>query len=158
MPAPGRRWGGIARFTGHVSGGPLHFPSGQPQWGYLPFGAIAWLHWPSGPTLRPPSPRLHVGDGNRRVSGGEVPFRLGYTHAVRLTCRTLPDDSEGNGVTACRFKVRPSAEPEPAQWNCEHLQTSAIALRTGGPCLVVHHVDATFGDIAITSIEVGRFP
>lgn len=145
--------GVIARFTGHVTGGPLSFPSGQPQWGYQPFGAIAWLHWGRGKELPPPHPQFLAGDSNRRTTGADIPsFQLGTTYALRVTCRTLPDTADGQGVTRYQFKLWPAAESEPAAWSVASVQTSPIALRAGGPCLVAHHVDATFGDISVTPL------
>lgn len=143
----------LARFTGHVTGGPAHFPSGQPKWGYRPFGCIAWLRW-RGLQADPARPQTQFFPGaqDRPVDLGEFPFRMGEAYAVRFTCRTLPDDPSGNGVTRYQFRIWPASEPEPANWTWQQTQTSRDALRAGGVALLAHHADVTFGNLMITPL------
>lgn len=143
----------IPRFTGHIVGGPRHFPSGQPKWGYLPFGAIGWLRWESRSSPLVPQAQFFPGSEGRRIDLGHVPFSPGTLHAVRMTCQTLPDDANGRGVTRYRFKVWPAATPEPDAWTWEQIQTSATALRKGGVALLAHKLDVTFGDVTILPLS-----
>ncbi len=139
----------ILRFAGHITGGPRHFASGQPKWGYQPFGALSFLRWKKGEAQHLPQKQFYPGDSNQAKSFGEFPARLGETYSVRFRCETLPDAAEGRGVTRYSFKIWKATDAEPDAWGWQEAQTSAIALRQGGVALVAHHVDATFGDIEI---------
>jgi len=138
----------IMRFTGHVVGGPEHFPSGQPKWGYRPFGAIGWIRWTRGSPATSPQAQYYPGSKDRPLDLGAVPLQIGVTHAVRMACETLPDDN-GKGVTRYSFKIWPETKPEPEAWTWQRMQTSADALRTGGVALLAHQIDVTFGNIQI---------
>jgi len=142
----------IARFAGHVTGGPRYFPSGQPSWGYQPFGAIGWLRWSRGGSDKPPQLQFFPGDSDHATNFGEFPFRTGRTYVLRFSCRTLADDDQGRGVTRYSFKIWPRTDPEPDEWTWQKVQTSRNALREGGVALVAHHVDVTFGDITVTDL------
>jgi len=142
----------IARFTGHVTGGPRHFASGQPKWGFQPFGAIGWLRWNRGENTTAPQAQFFPGDSYKKFDAGAFPFRLGETYAVRLACRTLPDDASGAGVTHYQFKIWPQSAPEPVVWTWEQIQASRDALRAGGLCLVAHFVDVTYGDVIVSAL------
>ena len=140
----------IARFTGHVVGGPEFFPSGQPKWGFRPFGSIGWLRWRGKPPT-PERPQLQYfpGANGRPQDLGEFAFRVGATYAVRFACRTLPDAPGGEGVTHYAYRIWPAGEPEPAAWTWEREQTSRDALRTGGIVLLAHYADVTFGNVSV---------
>lgn len=142
----------IPRFTGHVTGGPRQFASGQPKWGFQPFGCIGWLRWPKGENVPPPQAQFFPGDSYKKFDAGEFPVRLDETYAVRFACRTLPDDPSGAGVTRYQFKIWPQSAPEPAAWTWDQTQTSRDALRTGGLALVAHFVDVTYGDVTVTPL------
>lgn len=139
--------GVILRFTGHVTGGPRQFASGQPKWGYQPFGAIGWLRWKAGAPESPPQLQFYQGDSDRTRNFGEFPVQLGETYALAFRCETLPDDPDGRGVTRYSFKIWPTDAPEPADWMWQEVQAGTAALRSGGAALVAHHVDVTFGDV-----------
>ncbi len=142
----------LFRFTGHVAGGPRFFPSGQPKWGYLPFGAIGWLRWKSINEVPQPHTQFFHGGGERPIDKAVFPFRFSQTYAIRFACRTLPDNPSGHGVTHYQFKLWSADEPEPAAWTWEQTQVSANALRSGGVALLAHHVDVTFGDVIVTPL------
>lgn len=142
----------LARFTGHVTGGPEHFPSGQPKWGFRPFGCIAWLRW-RGPEMNAdPQKQFFPGANARPMSLGPYSFQLGQTYAIRLACRTLLDAPSGDGVTSYQFKLWRIDEPEPAAWTWQQTQTSRDALRRGGVALLAHYVDVTFGDVSVSAL------
>lgn len=142
----------IWRFSGHVVGGPRHFPAAQPKWGYQPFGAIGWLRWP-GDRKTLPYLQFYPGCHDQVTNYGRFPYEREKTYHLRLRCETLPDSPEGEGVSRYCFKIWPEEGEEPNDWTWEHVQTSRHALRRGGPALVAHHVDATFGDITVTSVD-----
>jgi hypothetical protein len=144
----GNGLGIIFRFTGHVTGGPFFFPSGQPKWGYVPLGGITWLRWRRGQPVNPPLLQFLAGD--RPITRyGEFPVRTGIRYELRASCETLPDSTNGEGVTRYRFRIWPAADTEPDTWAFEHVLASATALRKGGLALLAHHVDASFGDVSI---------
>jgi hypothetical protein len=147
--------GVILRFAGHVTGGPRHFPSGQPKWGYQPFGAIGWLRWTKGAPDKPPATQFYPGDGDRARNRGEFPVQPEQRYALVFRCETLPDDASGRGVTRYSFKIWEAGEREPATWLWQKLQTSATALRQGGVALVAHHTDVTYGDVEIVPVRNG---
>lgn len=146
----GNGLGIILRFAGHVTGGPRFFPSGQPKWGYQPFGAIGWLRWQPGKPDEPPARQFYHGHNDGRKDFGSYAVKIGETYAMRFACETLPDAPDGQGVTRYSFKLWRASEPEPEHWTWQQVQTSGTALRKGGAVLLAHHVDATFGDVEIT--------
>jgi len=143
----------ILRFAGHVTGGPRHFPSGQPKFGYLPLGGIAFLRWDEGKPDQPPQRQFFSGDSNKMANYGRFPVRLKTCYAIRFACKTLPDAPDGAGVTRYSFKIWPTEDEEPKKCDWQHVQTSQTALRTGGVVLLAHHVDVTFGSTTITPVE-----
>ncbi len=141
--------GVILRFAGHMTGGPRFFASGQPKWGYQPFGAIGWLRWNKGRPDRPPNLQFYSGASDRIIDNGAFAVRTGETYRLVLRAETLPDGAAGEGVTRYSFKIWPAGEAEPARWTWQQVQTCASALRQGGAALLAHHADVTFGDIDI---------
>lgn len=140
--------GVILRFTGHVTGGPLFFPSGQPKWGFQPFGAIGWVRWPK-PGASKPNKQFHPGDSGRFLNLADFPhFSEGVKYGLRFACETL-DDNRDKGVTRYSFKLWPESEPEPEAFDWQQVQASRTALRTGGAALLAHHVDVTFSDVIV---------
>lgn len=154
----GQGVGLILRFAGHVTGGPRHFPSGQPKWGYQPFGALAWLRWSRRDPSRAPLIQFYRGDDDHTAEFGFFPFQVGSPVGLRFACRTLPTDADTAGRTEYRFRVWRLPEKEPENWNLTLVQTSRDALREGGLALIAHHVDATFGDITIRPLKEQSSP
>ena len=151
----GNGLGVVLRFTGHVAGGPRRFPIAQPKWGYQPVGAIAWLRWTRGQPAGAAFAQFLRGDSNDKTNHGKVEVRAGETYVLKALCQTLPDDEHGRGVTRYAFKLWHAAAAEPQAWDWEQVQASADALRRGGVALVAHHVDASFGDMAIVPLAPG---
>ena len=141
--------GVILRFAGHAVGGPRHFASGQPKWGYQPFGAIGWLRWRQGAPEAPPELQFYPGDSDRAADHGAHPLAAGRPFRISFRCETLPDDPRGWSVTRYSFKIWPGGGREPGNWAWQERQASAAALRAGGAALVAHHADVTFGDVEI---------
>jgi hypothetical protein len=141
----------MTRFAGHTTGGHRHFPSGQPTWGYQPFGAIGWLRWNKGGSDQAPQLQFFAGDSDQAENFGEFPLKIGDTYGLRMRCKTLADDTAETGVTRYSFKIWPADSSEPKAWTWQHVQSSPYALRQGALALVAHHVDVTFGDITVTA-------
>jgi hypothetical protein len=149
----GNGLGVVLRFAGHVVGGPRRFPIAQPKWGYQPFGGMAWLRWQRGAPAAPPALQFMRGDVNENTDYGLVEVRAGERYVLKALCQTLPDDSEGRGVTRYAFKLWHAAAEEPRSWDWEHVQASRDALRRGGVALVAHHIDASFGNISVLPLQ-----
>jgi hypothetical protein len=154
-PASGGNGLGIVlRFTGHMIGGCRNWPFAQPKWGYQPFGGITLLRWQKGKPHEPPRVQFFAGGRDEETNLGVFPVTEGGTYWMKCRCETMPDASDGSGVTCYSFKVWADGQPEPANWNYEKVQTSRCALRTGGMALLAHHVDATFGDLRVNRVTV----
>ena len=143
----------LFRFTGHVNGGHRHFPKMQPKWGYQPFGAITWLRWSLDKSANMPFTQFYRGDNDIAPNHGQFPVEPGATYWMKAKCQTLQDLSDGDGVSCYSFKIWRDGENEPAQWNWQETQVSKHANRKGGVALLAHHVDVTFGNITIVSIN-----
>jgi hypothetical protein len=146
----------ILRFAGHVTGGPRSFPSGQPKWGYQPFGAIAWIRWSKQDTSRAPVLQFYRGDSDQTVDYGSFPVEAGVSLGMRFACRTLPEKQEGVGVTEYRFRIWRLPSQEPDSWTWSYVQTSRDALRQGGLALLAHHADVTFGDLCVRPLALAQ--
>jgi hypothetical protein len=144
----------VMRFTGHVVGGHRNFPDEQPKWGYQPFGAIGWLRWKEGWTWLAPELQFHRGDTDGHIDHGRFSLKRNKRYHLKLRCETNPDDAQGQGVTTYSFKIWPDEKKEPGNWTWQESQTSKFALRRGGPALVAHHVDVTFGDVLVIPLPL----
>jgi hypothetical protein len=143
----------LLHFTGHTTGGPLNFPSGQPKWGYQPFGAITWIQWVRGEENHPPTSEFYPGIGSRDAKYDQLSnFQMNKPYNIRAACQTLPDEN-GIGTVLYSFKLWEKGTPEPKEWDWQHKQVSKDALTKGGAVLIAHHVDVTFGDVEITPIS-----
>lgn len=139
----------ILRFAGHVAGGPRFFGSGQPKWGYQPFGSIGWIRWDRGEGEKRSFAQYYPGDNDRWQNESPFPVKEGETYGMRFSCKSLPDAANGEGVTRYQYRVWNKREAEPDAWTWERVQNSRHALRSGGVALLAHHVDASFGDIVV---------
>jgi hypothetical protein len=147
----GNGLGLLMRFTGHVNGGPGNFPTGQPKWGYQPFGCIGFLRWkknePDGEAFK----QFYRGDKNHIENYGTIAIKPGNVYHMRMRCVTLPDEGV-EGVTRYSWKIWQEGETEPSAWDWEVVQKSEHALRKGGLVLLAHHVDVTFGNVTVEVI------
>ena len=56
-----------------------------------------------------------------------------------------------------RFKVWEAGDPEPTAWNMAGCGANTVhAPSAGSMLLVAHHVDASFGPVTLTELNVGR--
>ncbi len=88
--------------------------------------------------------------------GAAANILIGETFFMKMRCETLPDSTSYTGaplgVTRYSYKVWLDTESEPVDWNFQIDQASQYALRQGGPALLAHHVDVTFGDVTVTNL------
>ncbi|MEX1239984.1 MAG: hypothetical protein WEB30_09705 [Cyclobacteriaceae bacterium] len=147
----GNGLGLLMRFTGHVNGGPGNFPTGQPKWGYQPFGCIGFLRWeknePDGEAFK----QFYRGDKNHIENYGTIAIKPGNVYHMRMRCVTLPDEGV-EGVTRYSWKIWQEGETETSAWDWEVVQKSEHALRNGGLVLLAHHVDISFGNVTVEVI------
>lgn len=142
----------MMRFGGHITGGHRCFPADQPKWGYQPFGAIGWLRWKQGWPGLPPRLEYYRGDRDGPRHYGLYGVTNDGIYRLKMACETLADAPDGAGVTRYSFKIWPDGLAEPGRWRWQTVQTSPHALRQGGVGLLAHHVDVTFGDVAVTPL------
>jgi hypothetical protein len=147
----GNGFGLLMRFAGHVNGGHRNFPTGQPKWGYQPFGCIAFLRWkknePDGEAFK----QFYRGDKDHIENYGTIAIQPGNVYHMRMRCFTLRDEGV-EGVTRYSFKIWQEGKTEPSDWDWEVVQKSEHALRKGGLVLLAHHVDISFGEVTVEQI------
>lgn len=148
----GQGVGVILRFAGHVTGGPRAFPSGQPKWGYQPFGGLTWLRWNRRQPEDSPAIEFYPGDSDSRVRYGTYQVLPGAWHVLRARCENLEEKGGEPGVSKYSFKIWAESKEEPPEWQFQHLLRSTSALRAGSLGLIAHHVDCSFGDVAVTRL------
>lgn len=148
----GNGLGILMRFTGHVNGGPRNFPTGQPKWGYQPFGCIAFLRWKKNDPDGEPFKQFYRGDKNHVENYGTVAITPGRVYHMRARAVTLPDEGS-EGVTRYSWRLWNDGDPEPSAWDWEVVQRSEHALRKGGLVLLAHHVDVSFGDVTVEAVK-----
>ncbi|MGB8285086.1 MAG: hypothetical protein WCE22_00040, partial [Candidatus Aquirickettsiella gammari] len=132
------------RWDGHSQWG-----SDQPSLGYYPVGAFGFFRW-------------------FNASNGE--YRL-YNHDYEIVAQNSSPGVPQDGVTYLykmrvetiagvgnlyNFKVWQSGQPEPSGWLMT-MQDDLTAPQYGSVLLVAHHVDATFGNVAVTTISQSTF-
>jgi hypothetical protein len=114
----------------------------QPKEGYLPFGAIGYYRYytdfSEGLEIYGPSDQL------KDTTGIRLSFNTQYIFKMRV------ETNPGVGGLY-RFKVWPSGNPEPTGWNLSK-QQSLSDLQAGSFMLLSHHVDASFGNVIVTTI------
>ncbi|HVN56637.1 MAG TPA: hypothetical protein VMT46_20090 [Anaerolineaceae bacterium] len=127
-------------WTGHTNDPAV---CSQPHCGWLPIGASNWYEWKqNGSDLlsieTPPSGTTSTG------------FAIRFTSPNRywLRARVQTDGS----VRTYYLKVWGDGQPEPSGWT---LQRAVLLSNqaTGSLILVAHYVDATFGNISVTSLN-----
>ncbi len=86
------------------------------------------------------------GDDGRNLATGPQTFLLfETTYVFKLRVETV------SGQHQYRFKVWPQTDPEPAQWTLV-ASTALAELASGSALLLVHNIDATFGNVDIVPI------
>jgi hypothetical protein len=133
----------ITHWAGHTFNPVSECECSQPRCGWLPAGASGWYSFPKPGTEKP---GFHiVGSINRDALWREL--EIGTPYVWRLRSEPLA----GGRCCNYRMKVWNAGGPEPTRWDLEGVGASNTRTR-GSILLVAHHVDATFGNIAVTPV------
>ncbi len=128
--------GVLTRWLGH------NFTGGTPNAGWFPMGALGAYKWTNSGSFM----EIYRGqDGLVVEQDTSVTMPLGVPHMFKVRSETLP------GSNRYSFKIWPQSDPEPAAWNYI-LDEPLSATANGSLLLVAHHVDASFGDVVVTSL------
>ncbi len=136
------------RWQGHTDV-PVKCP--QPHCGWNPNGASNWYQWQrDGPDLL----HLYAGPTSlpapKSANTDETRFEPGHTYWFKARVETTPAGS------LYGLKVwEDGVEAEPADWDLQRLTTTANLAR-GSLLLIAHHVDATFGNLAVLPIPAKK--
>jgi len=127
------------RWTGHFD-----WDGKQPRRGWHPLGALLAYTW----TTDPPYTGLVRWGSNGSKSGviGLTPEpSVGIPHILKMRGETLP-----SGDVEYSLKMWPIGQAEPAAWGITYVTN--IPPVSGSLLLVAHHLEVTFGDIAIVPV------
>jgi PKD repeat protein len=141
--------GFIMRWQGHVVSD--KDPNWQPKYAFERMGGITWLYWFDGKDNDPYE--YFWGGGNNSRGGFDVRnVTLGETYWMRARVVSLPED---NGLIPAEYswKMWQDGTQEPSAWDFVRTHKEAGMLTAGGPVLVAHHVDASFGDVVVTMLQ-----
>lgn len=128
--------GVLTRWLGH------NFTGGTPNAGWFPMGALGAYKWTSSGSWM----EIYRGqDGLVIEQDSSVTMPLGVPHMFKMRAETLP------GSHRYSIKIWPQSDPEPAAWNYQ-FDEPLSATANGSLLLVAHHVDASFGDVVVTSL------
>jgi len=129
--------GVLVRWPGH------YYLGAQPNAGWWPMGTLGGVKWYGDSTV------LEVfrgSDGAIIVQDDSVslPFEVPHMFKVRAETTT--------GVHRYSVKIWPQSEAEPAAWNFT-FDEQLSAIDAGSALLVAHHIDASFGDVVVTTLD-----
>jgi hypothetical protein len=115
----------------------------QPKQGWRPFGAGGFY------SFLQPRGRLEIYPYLNDTSGKRL--SLGVTYTFKMRVETTPTGH------LYKFKVWAVGQPEPADYDLSYLAPlSAVA--DGSFLLLAHHVDATFGTVAVNPVSADITP
>jgi regulation of enolase protein 1 (concanavalin A-like superfamily) len=127
------------RWTGHFD-----WDGRQPRRGWHPLGALLAYTWLSDP----PATRLVRWGSNGskgKGTGMTPPPTVGVPHICKMRGETLP-----SGDVEYSLKMWPIGQAEPSAWGITYVTNTPPA--AGSLLLVAHHLDVTFGDVAIVPV------
>jgi len=138
-PSSGPAIGILMRWKGHTDN-PI---GGQPLPGYLPLGALGWIHWTS-----PSTSRWEILGNNltEEALSSSPTLQFGVSYTFKFQVQT----AAGQGGYY-RFKVWKSSDPEPAEWLLS-AQESLSDPQNGSVLIVAHHVTADIQEVRATAI------
>ncbi|MBK7259735.1 MAG: hypothetical protein IPI01_18435 [Ignavibacteriae bacterium] len=138
-PSNGPAVGFLMRWKGH-STNPI---AGQPLAGYLPLGAVGWVHWTS-----TSSSRWELLGNNLSEEGLSSPSGVEFdtTYYFKMQVRTIA----GQGGYY-RFKVWKASESEPAAWKLS-AQEGLSDPQNGSLLILAHHVTVDIAEVRVTAI------
>ena len=132
--------GVIGPWSGHTDD-PI--AGAQPKTGTLPLGAQAWAAY-----FRPGlQSRIQIGGINTSRDTRDFNYSLGQTYNFRY--RVERPNAQG---LLHSMKVWTAGSAEPLDWDAQYLDTTS-GLTVGSLAFVAHHVDVTFGNIAVQTVE-----
>ena len=134
--------GALIRWTGHTD---VPVSGWQPKSGFEPLGEIAWFKWNDDDRSNPLINFWYGADESFAT-------QLNKEYMFKVRVASLPDLGHYYSL-----KVWDSGLPEPDLWNL-HNYRNLSELSNGSILLLAHHVDATFGDISIRSVNPQNFP
>jgi hypothetical protein len=138
-PSSGPAIGILMRWGGHTTN-PI---GGQPLAGYLPLGALGWVHWTSQGTSRwemlGNTPPLREAD-----LSSTPPLLFDTPYYFKMQVKTVA----GQGGFY-RFKAWKTADPEPGAWLL-NMQESLSDPQRGSFMIVAHHVAAEIDTVRVT--------
>jgi len=127
------------RWQGHSDWG-----GWQPVIGWRPYGGAAWYDWGTDGGVY----RLGGDTGLYAVDSTGRKITYGQTDIWKFTVNTVA----GRG-SRYRFKVWNANDPEPDTWFLQGWEEPSD-LPTGSFLLIAHHVDAIFGDVTVTPVDL----
>jgi transcriptional regulator CtsR len=113
----------------------------SPKSGWEPYGEIGWFNWDKNTQANSRISFLNAGISQ------SMPILFNQKYLFRFRVETLP-----NGSHEYRLKVWLESNTEPAEWDLIHTANST-ELDKGSFMLIAHHVDATFGNIQVNSLQ-----
>ena len=122
----------ILRWTGHTNSPVV---CAQPHCGWLPSGPIGW--WRSG--------RFTLDDR----WDPSVALQVGITYVWKMRVQTTVVDQTYHEYS---LKVWQAGENEPLSWNLSETYQGG-AVTNGSALLIAHHMDVTFGDVTVVSLD-----
>jgi hypothetical protein len=132
----------IMRWNGHTD---FFKPGSQPSLGWWPLGAAGEYVY----QVDQCGARLQL-YGNTFVLQDQdddcTPIEFDVTHLWKMRVRTL-----SNGKHEYKLKVWEQGTTEPPAWTLSMIEEASQPSH-GSVLLLAHHVDATFGDVLVTSI------
>jgi hypothetical protein len=138
-PSSGPAVGILMRWKGH-STNPI---AGQPLAGYLPLGAVGWVHW-----VNTGSSRWELLGNNLSEEAISSPsgLQLDTTYYFKMQVRTIA----GQGGYY-RFKAWKASESEPAAWMLS-TQEALSDPQNGSVLILAHHVTVDIAQVTVTEI------
>lgn len=152
FPSNGPGIGWILRWNGHYQES-----NEQPRIGWRQLGALGWYRWADTNTAG--LQMIGYSYGNSFSGGGNI---ISDNPNVQLAYNTeyifkMQVESTAAG-DVYRFKTWPAAQTEPATWQMEGINTDPDAPDSGSALFVMHHVDASLGQVTIRPLTTTQTP
>ena len=132
------------RWQGHTDKPKLKIPCLQPRCGWQPSGASTWYIYKQNE-----NDFINLGfdsDRGHPVKETSMQFKIGKTYWFRSRVET-----KSSGYYYF-FKVWEEGSKEPEKWSLQR-QSDRNGLGKGSFLVVFHHVDATLGNLTVSSVK-----
>ncbi|MCC6398109.1 MAG: hypothetical protein IT282_13935, partial [Bacteroidetes bacterium] len=145
LPSAGPAVGILMRWKGHTDN-PI---GGQPLPGYLPLGAVGWIHWTDASTTQW---ELLGNNLTEEVTSATPAFSFNTEYYFKMQVKTYP------GVGGYyRFKAWKTSESEPSTWLL-NAQESLTDPQFGSMLILAHHVEVDIDDVQIIATPADVIP